>query len=816
MNTKSFLRAIATVLTLAATWLTGVAQAETVVSVTQVSYDTMNHPVCTAVRMNPVVFASLPADPCTLATTGSYGPDRITKNTYDVAGQLTDVVRALNITTGNGFPATLQQTYAHYTYSNNGLKQTETDANNNLTNYVYDGLDRLSQVQYPSASIGAGTANSADNEQYGYDANGNRTSWKRRDNNTIGFTYDNLNREIVKDIPGGTTADVYTTYDSLGRVTSRNFASTGGSGVSYTYDGLGRVSSTTDFNSRTIWYGYNAASAKTQITFPDAVSINYGVDVANRMVSATWGASTSLFTQAYDSLGRRISLTRPSSTGTTYGYDNLGRLTSQTNNLTGTGSDVTWGFSYTPSGQLALLTSSSTSYVYNEPTNNTATGKSYDGLNRDAGIAAPTSACGNVSGFDTRGNIICDAVRTFTYDIENRLLTKSTIGGSTDLTLTYDPEGRLSSYATSAGTTQFLYDGTDLIGEYDGVTSGHPMLARYVHGAGTDEPLVWFNGAGNTDARYLYYDYHGSVVGYANSAGTLAQLYKYDAYGVPKSASNLDSWGSTGSRFRYTGQIQLPEAKLYYYKARVYDPAMGRFLQTDPIGSKDDLDLYAYTGGDPVNGSDPTGTRDVDPETDPETEDDPKECEGEQPGGISNAEPGSEPDTVKLPPEIADGSDLDIKIQYQFANAANVLSALTKSGRSVVFTNGNGTVLNGEENGEELVPPKGFSPVVITGRPQVTTSRGQNTGHDAESLRQGWDMVVSGRYSSVAFNRTMSNGSNNSLSGQIRPDVLGMYGSSGAGTLGAVHEVLSGRQTEENMNDKFCKFPVHVSTSRPK
>ena len=53
----------------------------------------------------------------------------------------------------------------------------------------------------------------------------------------------------------------------------------------------------------------------------------------------------------------------------------------------------------------------------------------------------------------------------------------------------------------------------------------------------------------------------------------------------------------------------LADAKLYYYKARVYDPVFGRFLQTDPIGSKDDLDLYAYVAGDPVNKTDPTGLK---------------------------------------------------------------------------------------------------------------------------------------------------------------------------------------------------------------
>jgi uncharacterized protein RhaS with RHS repeats len=51
----------------------------------------------------------------------------------------------------------------------------------------------------------------------------------------------------------------------------------------------------------------------------------------------------------------------------------------------------------------------------------------------------------------------------------------------------------------------------------------------------------------------------------------------------------------------------LPEALLYHYKARVYSPNLGRFLQADPIGYADGLNLYAYVGGDPVNGIDPSG-----------------------------------------------------------------------------------------------------------------------------------------------------------------------------------------------------------------
>lgn len=70
-------------------------------------------------------------------------------------------------------------------------------------------------------------------------------------------------------------------------------------------------------------------------------------------------------------------------------------------------------------------------------------------------------------------------------------------------------------------------------------------------------------------------------------------------------------WGETtswsGPRFRYTGQAALPEIQSYHYKARVYDPVLGRFLQTDPIGQEDDPNLYAYVQGDPVNNEDPTG-----------------------------------------------------------------------------------------------------------------------------------------------------------------------------------------------------------------
>jgi RHS repeat-associated protein len=182
---------------------------------------------------------------------------------------------------------------------------------------------------------------------------------------------------------------------------------------------------------------------------------------------------------------------------------------------------------------------------------------------------------------------------TYSFSSENLLTAAS--GG---ITLAYDPAMRLYQTAGGTpGTTRFAYDGTDLIAEYNG---SNVLQRRFVHGPGNDQPIAWYEGSGTSDRRFLHSDERGSVVAVTNSSGTVLSVNTYDEYGIPRSTN-------TG-RFQYSGQTWLPELGIYYYKARIYSPTLGRFLQTDPIGYAGGMNSYGYVGAEPVNRADPGGT----------------------------------------------------------------------------------------------------------------------------------------------------------------------------------------------------------------
>jgi RHS repeat-associated protein len=201
------------------------------------------------------------------------------------------------------------------------------------------------------------------------------------------------------------------------------------------------------------------------------------------------------------------------------------------------------------------------------------------------------------------GNLRSDGTLTYTYDNVGEGRITSVLANATQATVAtykYDPFGRRYSKTVGVLTTVYLRgDGNREVGEYDG--SGN-LQRRLFYGDKTGPASTTPIGAIRADGSKVFFhpDAQGSVVATSDQTGAITWQGGYLPYGESPG-------GASASGFGYAGYRYDAETGLYYVNARYYSPALGRFLQPDPIGGTSGVNLYAYVANDPLNRTDPSG-----------------------------------------------------------------------------------------------------------------------------------------------------------------------------------------------------------------
>ncbi|MBX3306825.1 MAG: RHS repeat protein [Nitrospira sp.] len=528
--------------------------------------------------------------------------DRITSFEYDAKNRLKKVIDPL-----------LGETV--YTYDGNGNLLTVKDAKNQTTTFAYDSRNRLISTTDPLGKV----------ETYEYDGNDNLTKRHMPKGDDILFAYNAVNELLSKTLPGNlVTSYTYSAVGNLLTVTDPDSA------LTMTYDQANRLLTTSTAGSShqpsvTLTYTYDKNG--NRLTLADGTATNtYTFDVLNRLETLASPAGTTTF--AYDALSRRTAMTLPNGTQTTYSYDPASQVTQILHQLTATSAQINQAaYVYNPVGNrtsltdrrgpqafgydnLDRLTSAShpllgtpQSFAYDAVGNRTTGGSVVNAGNQltaDATHAYQYDDNGNL----TRKTLLATGNYTqYTYDAENRLTkVEDFVAGNPTAAFTstyrYDGLGRRIEKVANGQSKRYIYDGEDILLEYDG---SNVLQARYTHGPGIDEPIAVTKGA----STYFYHqDGLGSVTDLTDSSGATAKSYAYDAYG-----NILESPGTVEQPYTYTGRELDAESGLYYYRARTYDPAIGRFIERDGLRSevRTGKNLYVYVNNNPVRQIDPFG-----------------------------------------------------------------------------------------------------------------------------------------------------------------------------------------------------------------
>jgi len=587
--------------------------------------------------------------------------NRTAENTYDPSSTLkrthTRVINTLNELSQDINAAGTAAVTTTLTYDNNGNVLSSAAPLARNTSDQYDALNRLKQITDPNAGITQFTYDANDNvatvkdprnltTTYFHNGFGDVTQLISPDTGTTFSTYDSGgNLKTTTDARGA--AGTYS-YDALNRVTqvaytdqTINFtydAGTNGVGrltgasdanhsMSWTYDGLGRVTGKGQVNgiiTQSVGYGYSNGDLVSLVT-PSGQTVTYGY-TNHRITSVSVNGTTILSGVAYDPFGPANAWTWGNATttsrtydqdgnpsqiitaGVTNGYtvDNASRITEISDS--GLSSD-SWTFGYDLLDRVNSGTSSAITegYTYDANSNRlTTTGvvPSAETIATSSNqLSSTTGSIARTYSYDAAGNTTSYAGNAYTFNQRGRMSEVQV--GTNETDYIYNALGQLIRKSGAGGTTLLMYDEAGhILGEY---TASGALIQETIWMGATPVATVQPNGSA-VSIYYVHTDHLGTPRKITRpSDNALMWRWDPDTFGSVNPNTNPSGLGSFNYSLRFPGQYSLNESGLYYNYFRTYDPQMGRYLESDPIGLAGGINTYGYAGANPISNADPTG-----------------------------------------------------------------------------------------------------------------------------------------------------------------------------------------------------------------
>jgi RHS repeat-associated protein len=425
-----------------------------------------------------------------------------------------------------------------------------------------------------------------------------------------------------------------------------------GSVISYTYDAANEVTvetqAPTGGPTQTIKYTYTPDGLPKQLSIPNAYAKAWTYESRDLISSISDLSGNTFASYAYDPAGRLASCSLENGASTSYTYDSGSRLIKQVDSLTqgagwpadisynvvneitgisheGLGDDRTFGHSprrnlhsvsfggptpgpetlatnFDPNGNWLNLKINGT--LQTQYTTNTL--DQYTVLTTYDSNGNPTTA--NLS-YDGQENLAGLNGGSFQFNHENELVLGTS--GTNTVQSVYDGLGRCVTRSVNGVTTYITYSGWSPILETD--SSGNILDAR-VYGLCIDDLITELTPS--LSPKFFYHeDASGNVQFVSDPNGSLIERYSYSPFGsfsIYDPNWNPQSASSVGNRFYFQGREYLAGLGIYDFRNRAYSPAIGRFLQMDPIRFAGGSNLYRFAGNDPVNGGDPLGLQELD------------------------------------------------------------------------------------------------------------------------------------------------------------------------------------------------------------